>query len=116
MRLRYLAGDRTGALRQFERCAAALDSELDVLPSRATVHLYEQIRGDRLPAANAAPPPISGKEWDQPFATADLRNYFKQLGAFLEDLHRQVQLDLDQLEMARAVVADGSAANAPPRR
>ena len=30
MQLYYLAGDRTGALRQYERCARALDAELGV--------------------------------------------------------------------------------------
>lgn len=46
MRLRYLAGDRTGAMRQYEACAAALREELDVAPSERTSTLYEQIRAD----------------------------------------------------------------------
>lgn len=45
MRLRFLAGDRTGALHQFERCAAALREELDVAPAANTIALYERIRG-----------------------------------------------------------------------
>jgi DNA-binding SARP family transcriptional activator len=44
MRLKYLAGDRTGALRQYQRCAAALDEELGVEPDSRTRGLYEQIR------------------------------------------------------------------------
>ncbi len=44
MRLHYLAGNRTAALRQYERCVAALCKELDVGPSERTVALYEQIR------------------------------------------------------------------------
>jgi len=47
MRLQYLAGNRTGALRQYERCTIALDEELGVKPARSTVILYEQIRADR---------------------------------------------------------------------
>lgn len=46
MRLRYLLGDRTGALRQFERCRAALNQELGVAPGERTRALYEQIRAD----------------------------------------------------------------------
>jgi DNA-binding transcriptional activator of the SARP family len=46
MRLRYLAGDRTGAMRQYEACVAALREELDVAPSERTTTLYEQIRTD----------------------------------------------------------------------
>ena len=47
MKLRYLTGDRTGALRQFERCKEALQRELDVEPAEETVTLYEEIRNDR---------------------------------------------------------------------
>lgn len=48
MRLWYLSGDRTGALRQFERCRAALVEELGVGPGRLTTDLYELISADRL--------------------------------------------------------------------
>lgn len=44
MRLNYKSGDRTGALRQYERCCAALLHELGVGPSDVTRHLYEQMR------------------------------------------------------------------------
>lgn len=48
MVLAHLAGDRTSALRQFDRCAAALMEELGVRPSARTVALHERIRADRL--------------------------------------------------------------------
>lgn len=44
MRLSYAAGDRTGALRQYERCRVALEQELGVGPSQTTKRLYELIR------------------------------------------------------------------------
>ena len=44
MRLRYLAGDRTGALRQFDICKQVLDEEFGVVPERLTLTLYDQIR------------------------------------------------------------------------
>jgi DNA-binding SARP family transcriptional activator len=47
MRLHYLAGDRTGALRQFGRCRDALKEELGVAPGERIVSLYEQIRADQ---------------------------------------------------------------------
>src|SRR5215213_9083158 len=47
MRLYYLAGDRTAALRQYEHCADALNEELGVKPAKRTVALYEQIRADQ---------------------------------------------------------------------
>lgn len=47
MRLRYLGGDRTGALRQYERCREALQKELEVEPAQETDELMEKIRNDR---------------------------------------------------------------------
>ena len=44
MRLHYLSGDRTTALREYGRCVQALKREFDLPPMEATVALYEQIR------------------------------------------------------------------------
>ena len=58
MRLRYLAGDRTGALRQFDRCRESLRRELDVDPAKDTLELYEEIRSERrgsIEASEASP-------------------------------------------------------------
>jgi len=46
MRLYFLMGDRTQALRQYKRCAVALRNELDIKPSEETTQLYEKIRSD----------------------------------------------------------------------
>lgn len=46
MRLHLLSGDRTRALRQFDRCAIALREELGIEPSHATILLRDQIRDD----------------------------------------------------------------------
>jgi DNA-binding SARP family transcriptional activator len=51
MYLHALLGNRTGALRQFERCRIALAEELDVAPARPTVQLHALIRtGADLPS------------------------------------------------------------------
>ena len=44
MTLHFQGGDRTSALRQYERCKAALRGELGVEPSRQTRELYERMR------------------------------------------------------------------------
>lgn len=49
MRLRARAGNRVGALRQYERCAEVLDRELNVTPTTATQRLHERIQEDRFP-------------------------------------------------------------------
>jgi DNA-binding SARP family transcriptional activator len=48
MRLHYLAGDRTSALRQYQKCVAILREELDVEPAESTRQLFEMIRKDKL--------------------------------------------------------------------
>ncbi len=52
MRLLFLCGDRTGALRQYERCKKILNAELGVQPSRSTENLRIQIEEDRLLSGN----------------------------------------------------------------
>lgn len=46
MRLYYLAGDRTAALRQYQQCLAILQSEFDVSPTANTIKLYQLIQAD----------------------------------------------------------------------
>ena len=48
MNLYYLSGDRTAALRQYERCIAALREELEVEPAFSTRSLKELIAKDQL--------------------------------------------------------------------
>lgn len=43
MRLQFLSGDRTGALRQYERCVSALRDELEIAPSLETIELHRAI-------------------------------------------------------------------------
>jgi DNA-binding SARP family transcriptional activator len=51
MKLLVRSGDRSAALRQFERCRQLLAEELDVEPSPDTIALYEQIRPAYQPTA-----------------------------------------------------------------
>ena len=59
MRIHYMAGDRTAALRQYQRCVEVLAEDLGVKPERQTVLLYEQICADQLenptPSAEMVP-------------------------------------------------------------
>lgn len=47
MRLYYTKGDRTLAMRQYDKCATILAQELNVLPSSKTRALYEEITLDQ---------------------------------------------------------------------
>ena len=48
MRIQYLNGDRTAAMRQYERCKAALLEELNIAPAMDTRLLFERIKADHL--------------------------------------------------------------------
>jgi DNA-binding SARP family transcriptional activator len=52
MRLHYLAGNRSEALRQYERCVKILREELDVAPDRQTKVLYEQLVAETMMPGN----------------------------------------------------------------
>lgn len=117
MRLHYLAGDRTGALRQYEHCGAALREELGVKPSRITVALYEQMRLDEYRGHVAAPALMAATNMATPGPdaqantpvqasplNADLSmlpkviDHLKQLRLVLKEIHGQVQQDIKVIE------------------
>lgn len=98
MRLYYLAGDRTAALRQYERCVAALQEELGVGPARWTVELYEQVRADRLQDSLLAPVPAAAA------VSVVSSEYIAQLGklqALLEELQQEMQQHLQVAGMVK---------------
>lgn len=108
MRLHYLNGDRAAALRQFEQCAAALDEELGVGPSKPTIALYEQIQADQL----EGPVPILvsnemmiGTTRTLEVATLPLLEVLgrlEQLQGALIDLQQQVQQSIETVEQLMA--------------
>lgn len=100
MRLYYLAGDRTAALRHYERCVTALKEELDVKPTKSTVVLYEQIRTDRLDVSPAASTEIglASETMDQSLVAALDR--LKQLHVVLVDVQCRLQQEIQSVELA----------------
>jgi len=101
MRLHYFAGDRSGALRQFQRCSAALGEELGVKPSKRTMELHEQIRTDGLkepgfPQAEKAPPIGEAA----PSTALLLR--LKRIRAILMNLQHRVERDIREVDRALA--------------
>jgi DNA-binding SARP family transcriptional activator len=86
MRLFYAAGDRTAALRQYERCVAALKEELGVEPARRTVALVEQIRSDQLQ-------PLASEPFANRSASASVASpvaNLKRMQAALNEVQRQL--------------------------
>jgi DNA-binding SARP family transcriptional activator len=106
MRLHYRAGDRTAALRQYERCRAALREELDVKPDRRTRALYEQIRADQLddppPPANTVTPATDQANGSEPEAASlpTVLTRLRQLQLVLADVQQRVHEDIRAVELA----------------
>jgi DNA-binding SARP family transcriptional activator len=95
MHLRYMAGDRTGALRQYERCVAALDEELGVKPERRTVALCRQISADRLEAAE----PIGDQSGTVAASPPEILGRLKRLQLALAAVQKRIQCDIKAVEM-----------------
>jgi DNA-binding SARP family transcriptional activator len=92
MRLHHMGGDRTGALRQYERCVAALNEELDVRPDGRTTALYESIRNDG--PDDFAPAKAASVQKILP----DVLGRLKQLQVTLASLNELVQRDVLEVE------------------
>jgi len=95
MHLQYRAGDRTGALRQYERCVKALDEELGVKPQRHTTNLYEQIRADQVNDLELAiPSPAALPSTSVPEVLGQL----KRLQSALTSVQQRIQQDIKTIE------------------
>jgi len=102
MRLNFLAGDRTEALRQYERCEAALREELGVEPSQSTKDLRLQILNEnvRPPVAPPAVPqgmipiPVTGHDRE----AIELVDELRQLLATLAETQARLEEKLLQIE------------------
>ena len=87
MRLHYLAGERSAAMRQYDHCVKTLRRELDVTPSARTVALYQQVRKGHLKVMTRRPTSQSRpSEAPEPERSEMLRQL------------RQMQRDLDHLQ------------------
>lgn len=102
MRLYLLAGDRTGALRQFERCAEALKAELAVTPTGDIVHLYQNIRQNNL-IDMAVPPATTASLTPSP---QDIVRSLQRLQASLEETRIQLQQVVRTAELVFGVRFD----------
>jgi DNA-binding SARP family transcriptional activator len=97
MRIHYRSGDRTAALRQYQRCSDALREELDVAPSARTHELYRRIRDDTVSPAYVVPDPESDQATSITSLPQALR-HFRELRTMVVALHRELQQDIQAME------------------
>jgi len=110
MRLNYLLGNRAEALRQYERCATALDEELGIKPSKSTTALYKRIQADQL---DEPEPLMALRETDPTIKAVTTPSLLEVLGNLahlqrsLTDIQDQLQQSIQQVELA-LVIADAA--------
>lgn len=94
MRLHHLAGDRTAALRQYERCVAALREELGVQPDKTTRDLYEEIRGSQ--SDNTIEDLLT---IDAATSLPEVLHRLKKLQSMLSRVQQRVKRDIKAVEL-----------------
>ncbi|MFN2141155.1 MAG: BTAD domain-containing putative transcriptional regulator [Candidatus Promineifilaceae bacterium] len=99
MRLYYYAGDRSSALRQYQRCEKVLEQELDVKPSQQTLQLLEQIKQDELPVTG--PTTVDLAAPDRAAADAMLAG-LSLLNEQLSQSQRHLSQEIDAMRAAMA--------------
>ena len=104
MRLHYMAGDRTQAIYQYERCKLALDEELGVEPSQRTMDLYQQIRSDTYqpPLFIAKQPATDHSEIYSAFS--DIVGRLEEFSEMLTKIELHVQEEMGALENAHGIL------------
>jgi DNA-binding SARP family transcriptional activator len=95
MRLHHLSGNRTAALRQFERCVSHLKEELDVDPSATTLTILGQIRAD---SVDVGLPPLLQTDTQVPLSLPQLSGRLKQFQTKLAELQKQIQQDIEMVD------------------
>jgi DNA-binding SARP family transcriptional activator len=100
MRLHYLAGNRTAAIRQYEQCVAALEEELSVKPAQRTVALYEQIRADRLESPEPRLPDARALPKEVATPLFEVAGYLRHLRGLLSRVQHRVQGKIEEVEQA----------------
>ncbi|CAN5872846.1 hypothetical protein BH10CHL1_BH10CHL1_42590 [soil metagenome] len=103
MRLYYLAGDRTEAIRQYERCVLLLRKELSVGPARQTVALYEQLCTDqptfaRIEQTKMLPAPTIVRPKTMNAELTELLEQFQQTEQVLDEMQQTIRQNIQHLK------------------
>lgn len=99
MNLYYAAGDRTAALRQYDRCVTALKEELGVVPDRRTTNLYERIKTGLADSEPMDPNLSAG--FHEPSSQPDIVRHLKVLQRLLGAVQRRIQRDITAFEASK---------------
>jgi DNA-binding SARP family transcriptional activator len=99
MRLHLQAGDRTAALRQYERCVEALKQDLGAAPDRRTTALYAAIRDDTIGAQDVSMTPFAATaDTAQPSPSSEVVRTLKTLRRLLVATQREIGESIQRIE------------------
>ena len=100
MGLYYAAGDRTAALRQYDRCVTALKQELGVPPERRTISLYERIKTGQIVESESTEIDLSSS-LDPSSSQPDVVRHLQVLQRLLGAVQRRIQRDITAFEASK---------------
>jgi DNA-binding SARP family transcriptional activator len=100
MQLHYMAGDRTAALRQYDRCVSALYEDLGVKPDKRTVELYEKIRSGEVERANNFVQSPPGQTKPTAPVLTDVIGRLEELQLTLANVRRAVCQDIKDIQIS----------------
>ena len=97
MRIHFALGDRVASLRQYQRCAAALKTDLGIRPSSRTRALFEKIQADEPDSSSllqlADSLPVSTAS-----SLPEVLDHLKVFRSTLHSVLKQVQKDITAVE------------------
>jgi len=99
MRLYYLRGDRAESPRQCERCAAALEEELGISPSKSTIAIFRQILADQLDEPTLTPVELDTSPEVQAPPLLEILSHLSHLQRSLTELQNEVQQSIQMVEL-----------------
>jgi DNA-binding SARP family transcriptional activator len=100
MQLYYLSGDRTAALRQYERCEETLQDQLGVKPARQTIDLYERIRTDHLGDLPTSVTQSASLSESNTVPLTEVLGRLKRLQTAMGNIQHQIQQEIQAFEEA----------------
>jgi DNA-binding SARP family transcriptional activator len=99
MRLHFALGDRTAAIRQYQRCATALKNDLGVAPSARTRKLLEKIQADDSEDLLALRPSEAPVQENDSGSLPEVLDHLKMFRSTLSMILQQVQKDIQKVEL-----------------
>lgn len=98
MRLKYLSGNRVGALRQYSKCMSILAKELDIEPSDSTQTLFKQIQAASLESLLDPSIELNGHVLPKHAFLQKAYDELQQIHSVLTHIQKRIQYQIELVE------------------